>query len=177
MIIFAAIMVTIDVLCRKFLNVTLAGSDEISGYLFAIATTWALPYTLLHRANVRIDALYVLMPQGIRACLDLFGLILMSFFAWILTWRAFALLADNISINALSVTPLHVPLPIPQTFWLIGWVLFCLCLLLVVVSVINAMFRRDLRRVHELAGALSLEDEFKEEGIELLANEKTGVQP
>ena len=175
MIIFAAFMVTVDVLIRKLFNVTLGGADEVSGYLFAISTTWALPYTLLHRANVRIDAVYILMPPSVRAPLDLLGLLLLSFFAWMLTWRAIALLADSYAINALSVTPLHVPLILPQSFWVIGWMLFCACLLLIVLGVISALFRGDLRRVHELAGALSVEDEMKEEGIDIHKNRSAGL--
>lgn len=167
MIIFAAFMVTVDALIRKLFNVTLGGADEISGYLFAISTAWAMPYALLHRANVRIDAAYILLPPWVRALLDLFGLILMSFFIIMLTWRASALLIDNVSIHALSVTPLHMPLGIPQSFWLAGWVLFSACLILVTLGVVNALFRRDLARVQELAGALSLEEELEEEQIDV----------
>ena len=53
-----AILVTIDVITRKLLNWTFSGSDEISGYAFAASTTWAYSYCLLHRANIRIDAVY-----------------------------------------------------------------------------------------------------------------------
>ena len=57
MMLFAAFMVSADVLVRRLLGITMGGSDEISGYLFAISTALAFPYALLHRANVRIDAL------------------------------------------------------------------------------------------------------------------------
>ena len=62
LMLLAAVMVTVDVLARRFLGVTMGGSDEVSGYLFAIATAWAFPYALLVRANVRIDVLYVFTP-------------------------------------------------------------------------------------------------------------------
>ena len=52
----AAFMVTVDVLFRKFVGITMSGSDEYSGYVFAASTTWAYSYCLLHRSNVRIDA-------------------------------------------------------------------------------------------------------------------------
>ena len=115
MMIFASVMVTFDVLIRKIFNTTLGGADEISGYLFAIATSWALPYALLHRANVRIDALYVHMTQVARSVLDLVGASLLALFAIMLTWRGLALVADSYAIGARSVTPLHVPLPLPQS--------------------------------------------------------------
>lgn len=165
MIIFAALMVTVDVFMRKFLNTTLGGADEISGYLFGIATAWALPYAFLHRANVRIDALYVHLPQTVRAVLDVFGASLLAVFAYGLTWRALAVVADSYDMAARSVTPLHVPLTLPQAFWVGGWVLFCLCLALVIGGMGLALLRRDLGTVHWLGGAMSIDDEIKEEGI------------
>ena len=163
--IFASVMVTFDVLIRKFFNTTLGGADEISGYLFAIATSWALPYAFLRRANVRIDALYVHMPRIACAVVDLLGAALLGLFAIALTWRAIALVADSVAIGARSVTPLHVPLVLPQSFWLAGWVMFSLCLLLVVFGIVRALMRRDLWTVHRLAGAMSVEEEIEDEGI------------
>ena len=39
-LLLAAVMVTVDVLCRRFLGITMSGSDEYSGYIFAASTTW-----------------------------------------------------------------------------------------------------------------------------------------
>ena len=163
--IFASVMVTFDVLIRKFFNTTLGGADEISGYLFAIATSWALPFAFLRRANVRIDALYVHLPRIACAVVDLLGATLLAVFAVALTWRGLALVADSVAIGARSVTPLHMPLVLPQSFWLAGWVMFSLCLLLVVFGIVRALVRGDLRTVHRLAGAMSVEEEIEDEGI------------
>lgn len=163
--IFASVMVTFDVLIRKLFNTTLGGADEISGYLFAIATSWALPYAFLRRANVRIDALYVHLPRIACAIVDLLGATLLALFAVALTWRAIALVADSVAIGARSVTPLHMPLVLPQSFWLAGWIMFSLCLLLVVFGIARALLRGDLRTVHRLGGALSVEEEIEDEGL------------
>jgi len=167
MMIFASLLVTYDVLIRKIFNTTIGGADEISGYLFAIATSWALPYAFLHRANVRIDALYVHMPQAMRAVLDIVGASLLTVFSLVLTWRGLALLADSFDIGALSVTPLHTPLALPQSFWILGWVVFSLCLVLVVVGMIAAVLRGDLGAAHKLGGALSVDEEIEDEGIQI----------
>ena len=163
--IFASVMVTFDVLIRKLFNTTLGGADEISGYLFAIATSWALPFAFLRRANVRIDALYVHLPRIACAVVDLLGATLLAVFAVALTWRGLALVADSVAIGARSVTPLHMPLVLPQSFWLAGWVMFSLCLLLVVFGIVRALVRGDLRTVHRLAGAMSVGEEIEDEGI------------
>ena len=70
MMLFAALMVSADVLARRLFGLTMGGSDEISGYLFAIATSLAFPYALLTRSNVRIDAAYALLHPHVRAALD-----------------------------------------------------------------------------------------------------------
>src|SRR3546814_6315318 len=74
MLLFAACLVTVDVLMRRLIGVTFTGADEISAYLFAISTSWAFAWVLLHRGNVRIDALYIVLPRPIRAALDTLGL-------------------------------------------------------------------------------------------------------
>ena len=163
--IFASVMVTFDVLIRKLFNTTLGGADEISGYLFAIATSWALPYAFLRRANVRIDALYVHLPRIACAVVDLLGATLLAVFAVALTWRALALVEDSVAIGARSVTPMHVPLVLPQFFWLAGWIMFSLCLLLVVFGIVHALIRGDLLAVHRLGGAMTVEEEIEGEGI------------
>ncbi len=78
MMLFAAFMVSIDVIARQLFGLTMGGSDEISGYLFAISTALAMPYALLHRANVRIDALYMHLSTGVRTALDILGTSLLA---------------------------------------------------------------------------------------------------
>ena len=66
-LLIAAFVVTADVISRKVFNVTMSGSDEISGYVFAAATAWAYSFALLHRANIRIDSLYNVLNLKVRA--------------------------------------------------------------------------------------------------------------
>ena len=86
----AAVMVTLDVLSRKFLNVTMSGADEISGYVFAASTTWAYSYCLLYRANIRIDALYNFLPRWVCAVLDTVAVALLLIYNGVLAHRAWA---------------------------------------------------------------------------------------
>jgi TRAP-type C4-dicarboxylate transport system permease small subunit len=163
MILFAALMVCIDVLSRRIFGVTMSGSDEVSGYLFAIATALSLPYALLHRANVRIDAAYVLMPLKLRYGLDLLGLALLTVFAFFVTWRA-ALSVQVTWVNgSRAITPLQTPLILPQSAWLFGWLLLCLCLTLVLAAMIAAGLHRDFERASQIAGIPSVEEEIQEE--------------
>ncbi len=163
MMFFAAFMVTIDVLCRKLFGISLAGSDEISGYLFAISTAFAFPFALLQKANVRIDVAYLLCPKRVRALLDLLGITLLTIFAVVVTWRALLMVSVTWENNSHSITPLHTPLIIPQGLWLLGWCLFCFTLLFVLFGMVSAFLRGRLDELQALGGATSMEEEIKEE--------------
>ncbi len=169
MILFAAFMVTFDVLARRIFGITMSGSDEVSGYLFAIATALAMPYALLMRANVRIDAAYNLLSQRVRYGMDLFGLVLFTTFTFLVTWRAALTVQVTWENDAHAITPLQTPLIVPQSIWLAGWVLFCLCLVLVLAGTLRAGLRGDLAAASRLSGVMSVEEE--------VAGETAGVLP
>ena len=163
LMIFAAFMVTLDVLLRKFLSVTLGGADEISGYLFAIATVWAFSYAALHRVNVRIDALYTHFPRPLRAALDLLGLALLTGFVLLLTWRATLLFTDTVENWSRSITPLQTPLAIPQSLWLAGLLLFSFTLVLIMTASVVAMIRGDIAKMQRLIGVRTVSEEVEVE--------------
>ena len=163
LMIFAACMVTLDVLLRKFLSVTLGGADEISGYLFAIATVWAFSYAALHRVNVRIDALYTHFPRPLRAALDLLGLALLTGFVLLLTWRAALLFTDTVENWSRSITPLQTPLAIPQSLWLAGLLLFSFTLVLIMTASVVAIIRGDIAKMQRLIGVRTVSEEVEVE--------------
>src|SRR3546814_4630317 len=81
MLLLGAVLVTIDVIARKALSLSfVGGSVEIVGYILAISTSWALSFSLLQRANIRIDALYTRLPPRLTVWLDLLGLVLLGTF-------------------------------------------------------------------------------------------------
>ena len=163
LILFSALMVCADVLSRRILGVTMSGSDEISGYLFAIATALSMPFALLHRANVRIDAAYTLFAPELRYALDLFGLVLMTVFAAFVTWRAALAVEVTWTNGSRAITPLQTPLILPQSAWLAGWLLLCVCMLLVMAALIAAGLRGDLDRARQIGGIPSVEEEIEGE--------------
>ena len=120
----AAIMVTLDVLSRKFLNVTMSGADEVSGYVFAASTTWAYSYCLLYRANIRIDALYNFLPRWVCAVLDTVAVALLLIYNGVLAHRAWGAFALSWDRDSVSITTLATPQWIPQLFWASGLIFF-----------------------------------------------------
>ncbi len=101
----SAFMVGFDVIARKAIGWSLGGSDELSGYAFAIATSWSLAFALLQRANVRIDALYIHLPRPAAAAIDLLSLLTLGLFVGLLMWFAAAVLVRVVCVEGGSLGP------------------------------------------------------------------------
>ena len=166
----AAIMVTIDVTFRKAFALTMSGSDEYSGYVFAASTTWAYSYCLLHRANVRIDALYNMLPRKVTAILDVIGLILLHYFMSVMTYYAMIAFLDSWDKNSVSITTLATPQWIPQLFWVMGLCLFVVTVTFVTIYSITALLQRNWDLVARIAGVPSISEVMEEEthGIDVM---------
>ena len=159
----AAIMVTIDVVLRKLFSITMSGSDEMSGYVFAAGTTWAYSYCVLHRSNIRIDAVYNLLPRRLCGALDIGGVVLLLIFNGVLTRHASEAFATSYVRDSVSITTLATPLWIPQLFWVIGLIAFQLTLIFVAVYATLRYFQRDDAAVNRIAGVPTVAEEVEAE--------------
>ena len=162
-LLLSAIMVTLDVIFRKLFGLTLSGSDEITGYVFAAATTWAYSFCLLNRSNIRIDALYNTLSIKPRAVLDVIGLMLLAYYVYLLTVSGFEMFVENLEYNSSAQTTLATPLWIPQVFWLSGLAFFLVCLVFLVIYGLFAQLRKDWLTVSRIAGIKTVEEEISEE--------------
>ena len=159
----AAIMVTIDVLLRKVFSITMSGSDEMSGYVFAAGTTWAYSYCVLHRSNIRIDAVYNLLPRRLCAALDIVGVTLLLIYNAVLTRHAWEAFATSYVRDSVSITTLATPLWIPQLFWVIGLIAFQLTLIFVAVYATLRYWQRDDAAVNRIVGVPTVAEEVEAE--------------
>lgn len=162
-LLLSSFMVTVDVLSRKIFGVTMSGSDEISGYVFAASTTLAYSYCLIHRANIRIDAFYNFLPLWTRSILDILGLALLLMFMGMLTWSAIEVLQTSYTQNSMSVTTLSIPIWIPQSFWVAGLVIFVATASFLLLYAVVALLRGDTMLVKSIVGTMSVEEEISEE--------------
>lgn len=175
-LLLAAIMVTGDVLSRKFLGVTMSGSDEISGYVFAGGTTWAYSYCAIHRSNIRIDALYNLLPMPVRAVLDVIGLTLLFCYMWLLTVAGWQVFITSWEKDSVAISTLATPLWIPQIFWITGLTMFMVTLGFLIIYSTLALVTGQIETVQRVAGTLSVQEEIEEEthGIEEIRQRANG---
>lgn len=171
-LLLSAIMVTVDVIFRKLFSMTMSGSDEISGYVFAAGTTWAYSYCLLNRSNVRIDVLYNFMSVKVRAVLDVIGIALLLYYMAFLTRKAFDVFWTSWTGNSVSTTTLLTPLWIPQLAWFLGLLLFVITLSFMLLYTLIALIRGEPERVQRVAGAMSTQEEITQEthGLDVVTN-------
>ena len=172
LLIFAAIMTTLEVLLLKFANFSFGGADEIAGYIFAISTSFAFAFATLHRAHVRIDALYIRLPQPVRLFLDVVGFLLLGGFLLLMAERAYNVWWNSFENSSVSITPLVTPLALPQGFWFAGMVFFFIVFALMLLRIITAAFSRDWNRIAALVGPRGIEEEVEEEREHAMAELK-----
>lgn len=170
----SVLLISYDVIVRRLFGITVGGADELSSYAFAISTSWALAFTALDRANVRVDVIYQYFPVRISALLDWIALVALGVFSVYLTYYAYDVAMTSWTENAAANTPLATPLWVPQSLWVVGlgWFSVVLALLLIRASV--ALVTGDIAALKEVCGVKSAKEEAEEEaaaGIRMVKGE------
>ncbi len=159
----SVLLISFDVLARKFLGFNTGAADELSSYAFAISTSWALAFATLQRANIRVDVLYQLLPVRLSALLDWLSLVSLGVFMGFLTWYASDVVTSSWTQHSASNTTLGTPLWIPQGLWCLGLMWMCVVLALMLVRASTALVTGDISAIKELCGMRSAQEEADEE--------------
>ena len=159
----SVLLISFDVLARKFLGFTTGGADELSSYAFAISTSWALAFATLQRANVRVDVVYQYMPVRIAAVLDWISMVALSVFMVYLTYYAFEVVQTSWAQKSAANTPLATPLWIPQGLWALGLAWMCVTVALMLARASAALVTGDVELVKSICGVRSAQEEADEE--------------
>lgn len=172
-LLMSAVIIVVEVVGRKIggttvLGMTLPtfrvpGSDEYSGYIFAGATVWAYAYCLIHRSHIRIDAIYNVMPQRVRAVLDVIGLAFLTLYITYLTERAWVVLLGTLEKGSRAATPQQTPLWLPQTIWVGGLTFFAIVTVFLLVYTALCLVTGRTAQVQQLAGTMSVQEEVASE--------------
>jgi TRAP-type C4-dicarboxylate transport system permease small subunit len=118
-----ATFVLLDIVLRQ-VGASFGGTDEISGYAMAIATSWGMAFTMLELGHVRIDLLRSRLPGRGRVILDLFAMLVTTSVITLIAVQCWPVLANSLANNSTANTPLETPLPWVQWPWFAGWVWF-----------------------------------------------------
>ena len=159
----SVLLISFDVVARKFFGFTTGGADELSSYAFAISTSWALAFATLQRANVRVDVLYQYLPVRLSALLDWISLVALGVFMVYLTYYAMEMAQTSWVRDSAANTPLATPLWIPQGLWMLGLLWMCITVALMLVRASLALAAGDLDLVKQVCGVRSAQEEADEE--------------
>lgn len=163
LILLAAILIGVDVVLRKFFNASIGGADELAGYALAIGTAWSLAAALLERAHIRIDSLYVRLPNRLRLALDFAGLALFIAFFGLIAWHGSSMVMQSWASGSRSQSALQIPTVIPQAIWILGLGVFVITGALLFVHGLTLAARGRVGELAKAIGTRSAEEEVAEE--------------
>jgi TRAP-type C4-dicarboxylate transport system permease small subunit len=147
-----SVLVTIlDIVLRQ-IGHSLGGTDELSGYAMAIATSWGMSYTLTNLAHVRIDLVRARCRAPLRSLFDAIALLSLAGTAIVIAYRVWPVLEKSLENNSKANTTLETPLWIPQSMWMAGWVWFAISAVLMTLVLIVSALRKDYEDINRTAG-------------------------
>lgn len=131
-----------EIIVRQ-LGSSLGGTDEISGYVMAIATSWGMGFALLELSHVRIDILR-LQAKALGRCLfDLMAMAVMAATVTVIAYRCWPVLERSLMNGSRANTPLETPLALVQLPWFAGWAWFAIVSLVTLWAALVMVLRGD----------------------------------
>lgn len=121
-LIVMSFVITAETLLRKYAGFSIGNVHEISAYVFAISSAWALGWALLEGAHIRISALQAQFGPAGRAALDLLAWFAFLVVFAIIAYRACDLAWESYTTGARAPTTMRTLLFIPQALWALGMV-------------------------------------------------------
>jgi TRAP-type mannitol/chloroaromatic compound transport system permease small subunit len=135
--------ITYQVVARKLDWVQAPGTDVMSGYVLAMAATWAFSYSLRSGAHVRIDVLLPYMGTKTRAVADWLAMAAVLFLGWVTMWKMWENVINNYERGVVTNDYPLTPLFIPKIVVSLGFTLLCLTALqLMYAMVAEALLAR-----------------------------------
>ncbi len=151
-------IVLADILMRRMGAHSFGGTDEISGYVMAIATSWGMAFTLLELGHVRIDLIRTKANQTGRALFDLFSMTVLTGTIVLIAIKCWPVLERSIANNSKANTPLETPLAWVQLPWFAGWVWFALVSTIVTLTALSLVLKGRNDEVETAIGAFAEQD-------------------
>lgn len=152
-----AAIVLADIVLRQ-LGSSFGGTDEISGYVMAIATSWGMAFTLLELGHVRIDILRGRVGRLGRALFDLFAMMVLTGTITLVAFKCWPVLSRSLANSSRANTPLETPLAWVQAPWFAGWVWFAIMAWLTLIASLILVARGRFSETEGAIGCFGEED-------------------
>jgi TRAP-type C4-dicarboxylate transport system permease small subunit len=117
------LILTYEVFCRFLFSAPTIWVQETSIYLYMWTMLAAASYTLQVRKHVHVDLVVDRLPAYPKLILEALTSAVGAIFCGIVSVQAYEMIAATVRFGKVSATPLRVPLWIPQSALLMGFVL------------------------------------------------------
>jgi TRAP-type C4-dicarboxylate transport system permease small subunit len=132
------LLVTGNVCGRYFLNSPITGAPEIACLLMIVIVFPALAWVALEGKHIKVDFILERFSQRVQVIVDSIMLVVTLAIYSIITWTSIPAAIKSRDVSSL--------LSIPQTpfYWImaVGWAVFCLSILAVVIKKIAEAFKK-----------------------------------
>lgn len=155
-----AAFVLADIVLRQ-LGSSFGGTDEISGYVMAIATSWGMAYTLLELGHVRIDILRGRAGEKGRALFDLLAMLSLTGTVTLIAFKCWPVVERSLANGSRANTPLETPLAWVQGPWFAGWVWFAMMAWLTFVAAAMLVLKGRFQASEAAIGCFGEEEAVK----------------
>lgn len=146
--------ITYQVVARNLGWPRAPGTDAISGYVLAMAVTWALAYSLRSDSHVRIDVLLPRMSPAVRAVADWVALCGLAFLAYVTAWEMWESVISDYQRDVYNTVYPRTPLFIPKAVVAVGFTMLVITALQMMLSMVA---ERWLPRLHRAMGGHEVE--------------------
>jgi TRAP-type C4-dicarboxylate transport system permease small subunit len=119
-LIFMILLVTVEVVCRRFLGFSLFFSYEYSGYLLIVITFMGAAFTLHEGGFTRMEVLYNRFKGKALFILDFFIYVVAFAYLLIIAYWLWIYVASSYSSGVTSISIAQTPLYIPRVFMFLG---------------------------------------------------------
>jgi C4-dicarboxylate transporter, DctQ subunit len=117
------LILTYEVFVRYVFSAPTIWVQETSIYLYMWTMLAAASYTLQKRKHVHVDLVVERLPARPRSALEAMTCAVGTLFCAVVSVQAYQMIAATVRFGKVSATPLRVPLWIPQSALLMGFVL------------------------------------------------------
>lgn len=155
-----ALYVLADIILRK-VGSSLGGTDEISGYVMAIVTSWGMGFALLELSHVRIDILRGRVGALGKSVFDLFAMAALSITITVIAIKCWPVLERSIANSSRANTPLETPLWIVQLPWFAGWAWFAIVAWLTLIAALLLILKGNFEAGAAAIGTFSDEESLQ----------------
>ncbi len=164
-----SLLTCVEMVARKLFAFSFQGIDEVGGYTLAVVGAVGFSYTLLTRGHTRIDFLVSKLPVRGRSALNVLAMATLAACAVFAAWRGWTVVAESIEFQSRATTPLQTPMWMPQSLWLLGWLLFAGVATTLAAHAFVLWLRGRHDEVNAAYGPQTLEEEIESEAGEVLA--------